>query len=53
VPGTGFQVVDRSALKGYDTVIILAHNFATYIDASLRQEFNGRIITLLPIETDK
>jgi hypothetical protein len=53
VPGTGFQVVDRSALKDYDTVIILAHNFATYIDASLRQEFNGRIITLLPIETDK
>jgi hypothetical protein len=49
VPGTGFQVVDRSALKDYDTVIILAHNFASHIEASLRKEFNGRIMTLLPI----
>jgi hypothetical protein len=53
VPGTGFQVVDRSALKDYDTVIILAHNFADHIEASLRKEFNGRIMTLLPIENDK
>jgi hypothetical protein len=53
VPGTGFQVVDRSALKNYDTVIILAHNFADHIEASLRKEFNGRIMTLLPIENDK
>ena len=49
VPGTGFQVVDRSALKDYDTVIILAHNFADHIKASLEKEFDGRIMTLLPI----
>jgi hypothetical protein len=49
VPGTGFQVVDRSALKNYDTVIILAHNFASHIEASLRKEFDGRIMTLLPL----
>jgi hypothetical protein len=53
VPGTGFQVVDRSALKNYDTVIILAHNFADHIEASLRKEFDGRIMTLLPIANDK
>jgi hypothetical protein len=53
VPGTGFQVVDRSALKDYDTVIILAHNFADHIEASLREEFDGRIMTLLPIKNDK
>ena len=53
VPGTGFQVVDRSALKNYDTVIILAHNFADYIEASLRKDFGGRIMTLLPIVNDK
>ena len=53
VPGTGFQVVDRSALKDYDTVIILAHNFADHIEASLRKEFDGRIMTLLPIANGK
>ena len=53
VPGTGFQVVDRSALKDYDTVIILAHNFADYIEASLRKDFDGRIMTLIPIANDK
>ena len=53
VPGTGFRVVDRSALKDYDTVIILAHNFADYIEASLRKDFDGRIVTLLPIANDK
>ena len=53
VPGTGFRVVDRSALKDYDTVIILAHNFADYIEASLRKDFDGRIMTLLPIANDK
>ena len=53
VPGTGFQVVDRRALKNYDTVIILAHNFADYIKASLRKDFGGSIITLLPIANDK
>jgi hypothetical protein len=53
VPGTGFRVIDRSALKDYDTVIILAHNFADYIEASLRKDFDGRIMTLLPIANDK
>jgi hypothetical protein len=53
VPGTGFQVVDRSTLKDYDTVIILAHNFADHIEASLRKEFDGRIMTLLPIANGK
>ena len=53
VPGTGFQVVNRRALKNYDTVIVLAHNFADYIKASLRKDFGGSIMTLLPIANDQ
>jgi len=49
IPGTGFQVVDRSVLPEYDTVVILAHNFKEHIMKSLAKEWNGRIITLLPV----
>ena len=49
IPGTGFQVVDRSVLPEYDTVIILAHNFRHHIAKSLAQDWNGQIVSLLPI----
>ena len=49
VPGTGLQIVDRSHLSACDTIIILAHNFASYIAESLRNDgFNGRIVAMLP-----
>ena len=50
VPGTGFQVVDRSVLPEYDTVVILAHNFREHIAKSLAEDWNGATITFLPIE---
>ena len=49
IPGTGFQVVDRSVLPKYDTVIILAHNFRHHIAKSLAEHWNGQIVSLLPI----
>ena len=51
IPGTGFQVVDRSVLPEYDTVIILAHNFRHHIAKSLARDWrwNGQIVSLLPI----
>ena len=49
IPGTGFQVVDRSVLPEYDTVIILAHNFRHHIAKSLATHWNGQIVSLLPI----
>lgn len=49
IPGTGFQVVDRSVLPEYDTVVILAHNFREHIVNSLAKEWNGKIVTLLPM----
>ena len=49
IPGTGFQVVDRSVLPEYDTVIILAHNFRHHIAKSLATNWNGQIVSLLPI----
>ena len=49
IPGTGFQVVDRSVLPEYDTVIILAHNFRHHIAKSLAKDWNGQIVSLLPI----
>jgi len=55
VPGTGMQVVDRHHLHVHkpDNLIILAHNFSDYIIRSLRDTYQGRIITMLPtIEID-
>jgi hypothetical protein len=49
IPGAGFQVVDRSVLPEYDTVIILAHNFRHHIAKSLAAHWNGQIVSLLPI----
>lgn len=49
IPGAGFQVVDRSVLPEYDTVIILAHNFRHHIAKSLAKDWNGQIVSLLPI----
>jgi hypothetical protein len=49
IPGAGFQVVDRSVLPKYDTVIILAHNFRHHIAESLATHWNGQIVSLLPI----
>jgi hypothetical protein len=42
-------VVDRSVLPEYDTVIILAHNFRHHIAKSLAKDWNGQIVSLLPI----
>jgi len=50
IPGTGFQVVDRSVLPEYDTVVILAHNFKEHIMKSLAREWSGKIISFLPVQ---
>jgi hypothetical protein len=51
VPGTGFEVVNRSCLdtERIDNIVILAHNFADYIAKSFDNKFNGKMYTLLPI----
>jgi len=51
IPGTGFQVVNRTVLPNYDTVVILAHNFKEHIAQSLAKEWSGKTITLLPLGT--
>lgn len=50
IPGTGLKVVGREELKNspVDYILILAHNFADHISVSLRQEFSGKFIVLLP-----
>jgi hypothetical protein len=51
VPGTGMKVVSREFLMEDepDNLIILAHNFAGYITATLRRDgYKGRIIVMLP-----
>ena len=53
VPGTGIQVVDRSALKDkrrqpVEYILILAHNFREYIINSLRNQYNGKYIVMFP-----
>lgn len=50
IPGTGFEVVSRDRLKAesVDNIVILAHNFASHIAASLGGNFDGNIYTLLP-----
>lgn len=50
VPGTGFKVVTRDKLyqDQPEYLIILAHNFKDYIIQSLRPDYRGNIITMLP-----
>jgi hypothetical protein len=50
VPGTGFEVVTRERLykEQPEYLIILAHNFKDYIIQSLRPQYKGKIITMLP-----
>lgn len=50
VPGTGFEVVPRDVLYSDqpENLIILAHNFKDYIIQSLRPDYKGKIITMLP-----
>ncbi len=50
VPGTGFQILDRKTLyeEQPDNLIVLAHNFKDYIIKSLRPNYRGKIITMLP-----
>lgn len=50
VPGTGFEVVTRDILykEQPENLIILAHNFKDYIIQSLRPNYKGKIITMLP-----
>jgi hypothetical protein len=50
VPGTGFEVCTRERLakENVDNIVILAHNFADYIAASLCRNFSGNIYTCLP-----
>ena len=49
-PGTGLQIHGRKMLKEQpvDNIIILAHNFKDYIIDSLRGEYQGKVITMLP-----
>jgi hypothetical protein len=50
VPGTGIQVVSREALKtnNIDYLLILAHNFKDYIIESLKDQYEGKFITMFP-----
>lgn len=50
VPGTGFEVCSRQKLdeESVDNIVILAHNFADYIAASLCRNFSGNVYTCLP-----
>jgi hypothetical protein len=50
IPGTGIQVVSRDVLKEKqpDYILILAHNFKDYIIESLKSEYQGKYIILIP-----
>lgn len=50
VPGTGFEIVSRNRLykEQPENLIILAHNFRDYIIKSLKPNYFGKIITMLP-----
>ena len=50
IGGTGFQIKDRAFLyeDQPDNLIVLAHNFKDFIEASLRPHYRGRIITMFP-----
>ena len=52
VPGTGFEIVSRKILveDKVDNIIILAHNFKSFIRDSLinQSQFKGNIYVMLP-----
>ena len=50
IPGTGIKVVSREILKEKkpDYILILAHNFSEYIIESLKNDYNGKYIILIP-----
>ncbi len=50
IPGTGIQIVNRDILKTNppDYILILAHNFADHIIESLKSEYKGDYIVLIP-----
>ena len=50
IPGTGIQVVSREILKEKqpDYILILTHNFKDYIIESLKEEYKGKFIVLIP-----
>lgn len=50
IPGTGIEIVSRDILKKKqpDYILILAHNFADHIIESLKHEYQGKFITLIP-----
>lgn len=50
VPGTGLEIVGRQRLyqDPPDYLVILAHNFKEYIVKSLRPNYKGKILVMLP-----
>jgi hypothetical protein len=50
IPGVGIQITNRNILKEKqpDYILILAHNFADYIIESLKLDYQGKFITLIP-----
>ena len=50
VPGTGIQVVPREILKQIqpDYILILPHNFKDFIMSSLKDQYKGKFIILVP-----
>ena len=50
IPGTGIQVVDRSILNQIqpDYILILPHNFKDFIINSLKDQYKGKFIILIP-----
>jgi len=50
MPGTGIKIVSREELKDnhVDYILILAHNFSDYIIQSLRTEYTGKFLLMLP-----
>ena len=50
IPGTGIQIVSRDYLKvnDVDYILILAHNFKDIIIESLKKEYKGKYLILLP-----
>ena len=50
IPGTGIQVVPRGVLKQIqpDYILILPHNFKDFIMSSLKDQYKGKFIILVP-----
>ena len=50
IPGTGIEIVSREKLKTnpVDYILILAHNFSNHIINSLKDQYEGKFIILIP-----